>query len=205
MRGPAALTVLGLGTDDLPSSFFIFLLIMNSMFLVIEARRHSLFVFSQRRVISLERGFFAHMLLADVLLPGSSPPMPHVPEPPLHRAASLSDLGMATAGMFTVQLHQWDSALKMLMLAPPDHIQRVTWPALYFCITHHFGFLFAAVYMGWLYKIFLDDGFTLPNCVLGAAIAFVAIIVSGIRDSPGCAWLCTDISTTAFFLLPRFG
>jgi uncharacterized membrane protein len=156
---------------------------MNSMFLVIEARRHSLFVFSQQRVIALERGFFAHMLLADVLLPGSSPPMPHThvapppPPPTLHRAVSVSEMGMATAGMFTAQLHQWDGALKMLMLAPPDHIQRVTWPALYFCITHHFGFLFAAVYIGWLFKVSLADEMDQATEYIAVGVAVGAVVV----------------------------
>jgi hypothetical protein len=253
---------------------------MDAMFLLIEARRHSLYYFSQRRVTALERGFFAHVLLANAVCSrGSSAPAlrpvpsldmsqrwdgvvqlvglgasagagtgpgagagawtgggagggPSGPMPGPSPAgpgwdqgdAGMATIGMATAtagmatvtgGLFTLELEQWDAALKALMLAPPgwptvasvfecyadgfpvglpcvchgmlshvvssppsDHIQRVTWPAVYYCLSRQFGFLFVAVFLGMTFKIYIESGNQPRSLVYPAYGALVAAVVS---------------------------
>ena len=62
----SALTVFALNNANVPHPFFLILLFLNTVFLVIESRRFSLFAFSRNRVLVIERGFFGRSLLRDV-------------------------------------------------------------------------------------------------------------------------------------------
>lgn len=58
--------VFTLGNTDVPHGFFMFIAFLNLVFLVMEARRYSLFTYARNRVLVLERGFHARALLAEI-------------------------------------------------------------------------------------------------------------------------------------------
>lgn len=60
------LTVFALGNSDVTHTFFLFLAFLVFVFLIIEARRYSLFTYSRNRVLMLERGFHGRSMLAEV-------------------------------------------------------------------------------------------------------------------------------------------
>lgn len=93
--------VFALGNARVPHSFFFFILAMDAFFLLIEARRWSLFSYSRARVLMLERGFYGRALLGEVDTDPAATPDPG------HDATT------------------WKHGLKVLLLAPTQHIERV--------------------------------------------------------------------------------
>ena len=144
-----------LGNVQIPHEFFAFILIMDVGFLVIEARRWSLFSFSRNRVLMLERGFFGSELLGDV---DSGP--------------------LATPNPWP-QSSSWKVQLKRLMLAPTQHVERVTWGGIYVRLTRQYGYLFIAVYIGWCFKLY-EQRASVNVVAWGASVTAVAVILAAI-------------------------
>jgi uncharacterized membrane protein len=123
------LTVFALGNDSIPHEFFGFMALMVIVFLFIEARRWTLFTFSRNRVLMLERGFYGHTLLGDVEAEAPAP------DPwPAHSS--------------------WKVSLKLLMLAPFQHIEHISWGGVYRRLSRQYVHLLIAVYIGWCFKLY---------------------------------------------------
>jgi uncharacterized membrane protein len=121
------------------------------------------FAFTRNRVLMLEQGFFAHTVLS------------HVSALPSSESAMMCPAGFG-----------WEEALKLMLLAPPDHIQRVTWPAVYMRLTRHYVYLIFAIYFAWLFKIGRE-----PMTQVGAPSAMANTVVhppGGGCD--GCVYPC---------------
>jgi hypothetical protein len=64
------------------------------------------------------------------------------------------------------------------MLAPAQHIERVTWGGIYMRLSRHYAFLFCAVFAGWLFKLQEHAGGLLQHVELAGTVAAVMMVVA---------------------------
>ena len=66
----------------------------------------------------------------------------------------------------------------LVYFAVADHIQRVTWPAVYYCLSRQFGFLFMAVFLGMSFKVYIESESKLESLLYPMYGGLVALFVS---------------------------
>lgn len=76
------------------------------------------------------------------------------------------------------------------MLAPLQHSEHMSWGAVYIRLTRNYGYMLAAVYIGWIVKLTgLESGVPVGIfLVVTVLLIAVAIVVFILRPADGGAW-----------------
>lgn len=154
----------GLTEHQVPHYFFIFILVINMAFLIIEARRYQIFLATRARVRMLESGFFCHSVMHHV-------PIVHPDDDP--------DVARLTANAIksvqTKPMVDWEAQLKTALLTPVN--KKVKWSAVYVRLHRTYAHLFFAIYVGWIVKLASrSEGFS--DTIFWSTTAFLFFVVS---------------------------
>eukprot|EP00056_Hartaetosiga_gracilis_P018280 m.10380 g.10380 ORF g.10380 m.10380 type:complete len:322 (+) comp6584_c0_seq1:215-1180(+) len=147
----SVLTVLALGTEEVPHFFFVFILYMNTVFLIIEARRFYLVKQSNKRVNCIEKGFFAGIVLPQAGYDHSQDTLNRVHQ-------------------------EWRIDLHNLLVNPKKRY--LAWAAFYNRFSRNYIYMYLATYVGWLFKLASEDDYPWEIAVgIGCAMLFIALVL----------------------------
>lgn len=99
------------------------------------------------------------------------------PLPPGRSLLADVDVGDASAPDPWPAASSWKVSLKLLMLAPTQHVERVTWGGVYFRLSRHYASLLVAVFVGWVFKLYEHAGGVATHAPTVACVAGVYVLV----------------------------